>query len=64
MVVGPLRLESPPALAVDVPSRGLQRIQVSDIATRTNGVSAMPDMDLLLTPRQIRDVVEFLASQR
>jgi hypothetical protein len=37
---------------------------VSDIATRTNGVSAMPDMDLLLTPRQIRDVVEFLASQR
>ena len=43
-------------------TRGLQRIQVADIATRTNGVSAMPPMNLLLTPREIRDIVEYLAS--
>ena len=51
-------------IAIDVTTRGLQRIQVADIATRTNGVSAMPPMNLLLTPREIRDVVEYLATLR
>jgi quinoprotein glucose dehydrogenase len=61
-IEGTLREESTTAIAIDVTSRGLQRIQVADIATRTNGVSAMPPMNLLLTPREIRDVVEYLAS--
>ena len=61
---GTLREESETAIAVQDAARGLQRVQVADIATRTNGVSAMPPMNLLLTPRELRDVVEFLASLR
>jgi putative heme-binding domain-containing protein len=63
-VEGTLREESAEAIAVEDTTRGLQRLQVTDIATRTNGVSAMPPMNLLLTPREIRDVVEFLATLR
>ncbi|ODS53131.1 MAG: hypothetical protein ABS36_14420 [Acidobacteria bacterium SCN 69-37] len=61
---GTLREETATAIAVEDPSRGLQRVDVSDIASRTNGISAMPNMGLLLTPREIRDVVEFLAGQK
>jgi putative heme-binding domain-containing protein len=63
-VEGTLREESATALAIEDASRGLQRVQVSEIASRTNGMSAMPPMGLLLTPREVRDVVEFLASQK
>ena len=59
---GTLREESTTTIAIEDTTRGLQRIPVADIATRTNGVSAMPPMNLLLTPREIRDVVEYLAS--
>jgi putative heme-binding domain-containing protein len=63
-IAGTLREESPAAIAIQDPAGQLQRIQVADIATRTNGVSAMPPMKLLLTPREIRDVVEFLSTLR
>ena len=58
---GTLREESATTIAIQDATRGLQQIPVADIATRTNGVSAMPPMNLLLTPREIRDVVEYLA---
>jgi putative membrane-bound dehydrogenase-like protein len=63
-VSGTLREESPAAIAIVDASGQLRRIQAADIATRTNGVSAMPPMNLLLTPREIRDVVEFLSTLR
>jgi putative heme-binding domain-containing protein len=59
---GTLREETATMIAVEDTTRGLQRVQLSEVATRTNGVSAMPDMDLLLTPREVRDIVEFLAT--
>jgi putative heme-binding domain-containing protein len=63
-VEGTLSEESTTTIAIQDATRGLQRIQVADVATRTNGVSAMPPMNVLLTPREIRDVVEYLASQK
>jgi putative membrane-bound dehydrogenase-like protein len=63
-VEGTLREESATSIAIEDTSRTLHRLQVADIATRTNGVSAMPPMNLLMTPREIRDVVEFLATQK
>jgi putative heme-binding domain-containing protein len=38
-----------------------RRILKSDTAQRTNPVSAMPPMGLILKPREIRDLVEFLS---
>ena len=61
---GMLREETETTIAVEDATRGLQRVQVSDIASRANGASAMPDMDALLTPRQIRDVVAYLMTLR
>jgi quinoprotein glucose dehydrogenase len=39
-----------------------QRIAKSDIAQRTDPVSAMPPMGLILKPREIRDLVEFMST--
>jgi putative heme-binding domain-containing protein len=61
---GLLREESETTIAVEDSTKGLQRVAKTDVAKRTNGVSAMPPMNLLLTPREIRDVVEFLSSLR
>jgi putative heme-binding domain-containing protein len=59
---GTLREETPTTIAVEDATGGLQRVPLSDVASRTNGMSAMPKMDLLLTPDQIRDVVAFLST--
>lgn len=61
---GTLLEESPTTIAIEDARQGVQRIPVADIATRTNAPSAMPPMNVLLTPRELRDVVEFLASQK
>jgi len=39
-----------------------QRIAKSDVAERTNPVSAMPPLGLVLKPRDIRDLVAYLAT--
>jgi putative heme-binding domain-containing protein len=61
---GLLREETETTIGVDEGKGGVQRVPASDVASRVNGVSAMPDMDLLLTPRQIRDVVAYLMTLR
>jgi putative heme-binding domain-containing protein len=41
-----------------------RRIPKAEIADRTNPVSAMPPFGLILKPREIRDLVEFLSVLR
>jgi putative heme-binding domain-containing protein len=41
-----------------------RRIAKADIASRTDPVSAMPPLGLILKPRDVRDLVEFLAGMR
>jgi putative heme-binding domain-containing protein len=60
-VDGLLREESDTAVVVEVAEQGSRRIQKSEIAQRTSAGSSMPPMGALLSPSEIRDVVEFLA---
>lgn len=41
-----------------------QKVAKTDITERSNPISAMPPLGLLLEPREVRDLVEFLASLR
>jgi putative heme-binding domain-containing protein len=41
-----------------------RRLKKSDIAERTDPVSAMPPLGLLLKPREVRDLIEFLSGLR
>lgn len=41
-----------------------QRVAKADIAERSNPISAMPPLGLVLEPREVRDLVEFLAALR
>jgi putative heme-binding domain-containing protein len=41
-----------------------RRLRKADIAERTDPVSAMPPLGLVLKPREVRDLVEFLSGLR
>jgi hypothetical protein len=41
-----------------------RRLKKADIAERTDPVSAMPPLGLILKPREVRDLVEFLSGLR
>jgi putative heme-binding domain-containing protein len=41
-----------------------KKVVKADIASRTDPVSAMPPLGLVLKPREVRDLVEFLAGMR
>jgi putative heme-binding domain-containing protein len=63
-VVGTLREETADALVVETAPGKRQRVAVKDVAKRTNLPSPMPVMGKILTPREIRDVVEYLSALR
>lgn len=60
---GTLKDEANATLTLLLPDGKTGSVQLSDIATRTPAMSAMPPMNGILTKRQLRDVVEFLANQ-
>jgi putative membrane-bound dehydrogenase-like protein len=62
-VDGTLREETDTHVAVLAGTPPVERrIVKTEIAARTDPVSAMPPMGLLLKPREVRDLVEFLAA--
>jgi putative heme-binding domain-containing protein len=63
-VSGILQEETDTALTVKVGNQPSTVIRKDQVSKRTNGVSSMPDMKYLLTKREIRDVVAFLATMK
>lgn len=61
-VSGILQEEKPAGLVLKVGDKPDTVIRKDHIAKRTNGGSSMPPMNLLLTKKQIRDLVSFLAT--
>jgi putative heme-binding domain-containing protein len=61
-VSGILQEETNTELTVKVGDQTPTVIRKDQITKRTNGASSMPDMKYLLTKREIRDVVAFLAT--
>lgn len=62
---GVVKSESETELRLESPEEGPLRLAKANIATRQRGLSAMPEgLEQLLTQRELRDLVEFLASLR
>lgn len=61
-VSGILQDEKPSGLVLKVGDKPDTLIRKDNIVNRTNGGSSMPPMHLLLTKKQIRDLVSFLAT--
>lgn len=62
--IGRLRQEEFESIIIDSPEDGLLKIPKASIETLDPGLSSMPPVTNLLSRREIRDLVEFLASQK
>jgi quinoprotein glucose dehydrogenase len=62
-VGGILKKETDKEIVLADPNEGEQEIDKADVIARSKGLSPMPEgMDKMLTRRELRDLVEFLAS--
>ena len=62
---GLVKSESATELEFSSPEDGLLKLKKADIAERRRGLSAMPEeLVTLLTHRELRDLIEFLASEK
>jgi quinoprotein glucose dehydrogenase len=60
---GLLKKETADELVLDSPEDGILRVKKSDIESRVRNLSAMPEgLDKMLTPFEMRDLIEYLAS--
>ncbi len=60
---GMLKSETADTLAIQSPEDGLVTLKKSDIKARQKGLSSMlPELGTILTKRELRDLVEYLAS--
>lgn len=62
---GVIKSESTEELELNSPEDGLLKIKKSDIKSREKGLSGMPEgFGTILTPQEIRDLVEFIATRK
>jgi quinoprotein glucose dehydrogenase len=62
---GLIKSETATELELNSPEDGLLKLKKADIAERRRGLSAMPEeLITILTPRELRDLIEFLASEK
>jgi quinoprotein glucose dehydrogenase len=63
-VTGLLREETGTTLVFEDGTGARQSIAKTDVTARVNAPSSMPPMGLLLKPREVRDIIEYLATLR
>jgi quinoprotein glucose dehydrogenase len=63
-IMGTLLKEEPETISLKLPDGKTKTIPRADIASMTPPISVMPPMSAILTKRQIRDVVAYLATQK
>jgi putative heme-binding domain-containing protein len=61
-LAGTLMEQTPHALTIRLADQSTRKISRADIATQTPPVSSMPPMNLLLTKKELRDVLAYLQS--
>lgn len=64
VLAGTLRSEEAGKITVVTPDNKAQTINAADVVGRTPAISAMPPMGAILTPMQVRDLVEYLANRK
>nr|WP_236676367.1 HEAT repeat domain-containing protein [Chryseolinea lacunae] len=63
-ISGILQEEKPTTLALKIGNKPDTLVQKQDVVKRTDAPSSMPPMRLLLTKKEIRDVLSFIATQK
>jgi quinoprotein glucose dehydrogenase len=61
-VAGAIKEETADTLVLALPDGTTRKVAIKDIADRTPPMSTMPPMATILTPKEIRDVVEYLTT--
>lgn len=60
-IAGALKSETDTSLTLILPDKTETTIKLSDISNRTQPISTMPPMGDILSPTELRDLIEFLA---
>jgi quinoprotein glucose dehydrogenase len=64
VVAGALRSEENGKITMIDPANKTVEVNAADVASRTEPVSAMPPMGAVLSKKELRDVIEYLAGQK
>ncbi len=64
VISGTLKSETPDQLEIMTAEGQRHLIPTKNVEQRTNPKSSMPPMEKILSPRDVRDLVEFLAEQK
>ncbi len=62
VIAGTLKVETAQHVSIETPDGRVVGVPINEIEERTPPKSAMPPMGKVLSPRELRDVIEFLAT--